>query len=478
MGIKLVKIRFKGFATNSSSSHSVIMAGTSINNIGPLDGDFGWDTFLQSTKDEKLRYLAQALFDCLSGYDEYDNGKKNRAAKIVKELLGVRCLTDLNGIDHQSAITIPKRVSGEIALDFWKELSQALSDDQTAEILGGNDGDEDDGIAHPFWNNLRNRLNSCRSIYKVRKDGQFWTLFNIYDGEKVVISLTDTEYVDGFKPSRPDLVDLKITNCCDVGCTFCYQDSKPNGKHATFNNISNIVKAMSEAEVFEIAIGGGEPTLHPEFIKILNEIKRHGMVANFSSKNYKYFTDTNLNQLYSKIGAVGISVSSVADAEQYMDIITRRAQVNTSGMPFVTRIMMHYILDQHPMSNLVEILNVLGRAKGIDHHILLLGKKSGGRSDGNIIDNTGWSILLNEYIKRNDLQLDVSVDTLIVNRYPHDLKSINRAYYYNEEGRFSVYVNAVNKQFGKASYGTGLYKYKSPKDILKAFKEWKPERIS
>jgi hypothetical protein len=130
------------------------------------------------------------------------------------------------------------------------------------------------------------------------------------------------------------------------------------------------------------------------------------------------------------------------------------------------------------MSNLVEILNVLGQANEIKHHILLLGKKSGGRSDGNVIDNTGWSILLNEYIKRNSLELDISIDTLMVNRYPYDLKSIDKEHYYSEEGKFSVYVDAVDKKFGKASYGTELMPYKSPKDILGAFKVWKPERIS
>jgi len=477
MGIQLIKIRLKGFATNSSSSHSVIIAGTASNHSGPSTGDFGWESFLQSTPNEKMQYLAQALFDCLAGYGNESADKKKRAASIVKELLGVKCSTDSEGIDHQSGLEIPKRVNGDLALEFWKEFSRALSDDSTVEILGGSDGDDTNAEEHPFWGSVRDRLNHYNSTYKVRKDGNVWTLFNMCGGEKVVISLEDREYVKGFKPQRPELMDLKITNNCDIGCKFCYQNSVPNGKHASLRNVANVVKAMSDAEVFEIALGGGEPTSHPDFLKILNTIKLHGMVANFSSKNYAYFTDARLEELKGKMGAVGISVGSVADAKKYVDIATR-ACVNISNMFSTSKLMMHYILDEHPMSNLVEILNVLGKANQIKHHILLLGKKSGGRSDGNFIDNTGWSILLNEYIKRNGLELDISADTLVVNRYPYDLKSIDKEHYYNEEGRFSVYVDAVDKKFGKASYGTKLMPYKSPKDILEAFKVWKPERIS
>jgi hypothetical protein len=477
MGIRLVKIRLKGFATNSSSSHSVIVAGTAGYNVGPESGDFGWESFLQSTPDEKMKYLAQALFDCLSNYGQAADNKKKRAAITVQRLLGVKCSIDSDGIDHQSALEIPKRVNGDLALDFWKEFARALSNDDTVEILGGSDGDDGSGTEHPFWGSLRDRLNHYNSTYRVRKDGNVWTLFNIYGGEKIVISLEDKNCIKGFKPQRPELMDLKITNNCDVGCKFCYQDSVPKGKHANFSNILDVVKAMSDAEVFEVAIGGGEPTSHPKFIKILDKIKYHGMVANFSSKNYAYFTDARLEELKDKIGAIGISVSSVADAKKYVDITTR-ACTKLSNTFFTSRLMMHYVLDQHPMSNLVEILNVLGQANEIKHHILLLGKKSGGRSDGNVIDNTGWSILLNEYIKRNSLELDISIDTLMVNRYPYDLKSIDKEHYHSEEGRFSVYVDAVDKKFGKASYGTELMPYKSPKDILGAFKVWKPERIS
>ena len=34
-----------------------------------------------------------------------------------------------------------------------------------------------------------------------------------------------------FAPTHPESMDIKITNCCDMGCPMCHEDSKPDGKH-------------------------------------------------------------------------------------------------------------------------------------------------------------------------------------------------------------------------------------------------------
>jgi hypothetical protein len=423
-----------------------------------------------------MAYMAQALYDCMVGYDANKN-QEARAKKIVKDLLGVECGVG-NGIDHQSAIEIPRYTNKKLAFDFWRELSIAISEDPTVEIAGGSDGDDINAEDHPFWGVVRNALNRYNSNYRIRKDGDVWVLFNTRDGEKIHLGLGTKEFVDNFKPTRPELVDLKITDKCNIGCDFCYQGSSPNGKHAKYEDIEKVLVEMAKAEVFEIAIGGGEPTLHPDFFKILNKIKELGMVPNFSTKNYNFFTPRNFELLKNVVGAIGISVSTLDDLDKYIKIMTTAQSREMNNLFGTSKIMMHYILDQHPMSNFIEILARLSKKTMFRHHLLLLGKKDGGRSTGKYLDSTGWALFVDKFFKDEESeQLDVSVDTLIANRYEDDLKSIDKRQYYTEEGRFSVYVDVVNKKFGKASYGIPLLPYKSPRDILEAFKLWKPEII-
>jgi hypothetical protein len=131
------------------------------------------------------------------------------------------------------------------------------------------------------------------------------------------------------------------------------------------------------------------------------------------------------------------------------------------------------------MSNFVELLERLSKADNFHHHLLLLGKKDGGRSTGRHKDSTGWTLFVDKFFKHDELDgLDISVDTLIANRYGDDLRSIDKRQYYTEEGRFSVYVDAVGKKFGKASYGVELIPYVKAKDILKAFKKWEPIKLT
>lgn len=478
MGIQLLKIRLKGFATNSSSSHSVILAGSMKEpNSGPaLYGEFGWGFFLQSSHQDKMAYMARALYDCMAGYDA-TRSQVSRAKKIVKDLLGVECGLG-NGIDHQSAIEIPRYANKKLAFDFWKELSIAISRDPTVEIAGGSDGDDIGAEDHPFWSVVRNALNSYNSDYRIRKDGDVWVLFNTHGGQKIHLGLGDTKFVDDFKPTRPELVDLKITDKCTIGCDFCYQGSSPRGKHAKYEDIEKVLEGMAKAEVFEIAIGGGEPTLHPQFFKILNKIRELGMVPNFSTKNYDFFTPSHIERFRNIVGAIGISVSTIDDLKRYMEIMKAAQSREINNDWGSTKIMMHYILDQYPMSNFIAILERISKTNMFHHHLLLLGKKDGGRSTGGYLDSTGWALFVGKFFKDEGLeQLDVSVDTLIANRYGDDLRSIDKRQYYTEEGRFSVYVDVVNKKFGKASYGTELIPYIKVKDILNAFREWEPIKI-
>lgn len=83
--------------------------------------------------------------------------------------------------------------------------------------------------------------------------------------------------LDFFEPAFPESMDIKITNACDMGCAFCHEDSKPNGKHG---DILNLPFLESLHPYTELAIGGGNPLAHPDFIPFLQQLKERNLIAN------------------------------------------------------------------------------------------------------------------------------------------------------------------------------------------------------
>jgi uncharacterized radical SAM superfamily Fe-S cluster-containing enzyme len=64
---------------------------------------------------------------------------------------------------------------------------------------------------------------------------------------------------------------VEITSNCNLSCPMCYAGSSPGGKHLTFDEctaaIDRLVEVEGRAEVLQLS--GGEPSVHPEFERIL-----------------------------------------------------------------------------------------------------------------------------------------------------------------------------------------------------------------
>ena len=69
---------------------------------------------------------------------------------------------------------------------------------------------------------------------------------------------------------------VEVTDRCNLSCPTCYTESGPNfGKHRTLEEIERMLDAVvaNEGAPDIIQISGGEPTVHPEFFKILDIAK-------------------------------------------------------------------------------------------------------------------------------------------------------------------------------------------------------------
>lgn len=65
---------------------------------------------------------------------------------------------------------------------------------------------------------------------------------------------------------------LEVTSSCNLSCPMCYAHSGPGGSHLSFeqcrNAIDRLVEVEGRPEVLQLS--GGEPTMHPDFLRVLD----------------------------------------------------------------------------------------------------------------------------------------------------------------------------------------------------------------
>lgn len=441
------KIRL-GLATNSSSTHSlVILPGGAADDAD--HGEFGWDFFTAGSRERKMRYLACQLRSSLLQVTNHDMAHTVAQAWTGVELAPYEDYDDY--VDHQSHWTLPLTWDAKgVDRAFFEELKAFLMRDDVV-VLGGNDNDE---ASHPLDGGRGFRLavpieESCRNLV-CRKDGDHWTMFDRSTGTKIRMSFADGQAVEPAKASAPELVDIKITDYCPFDCEFCYQDSTQQGQHAPKGRLERLAWSLSQMNVFEVAIGGGEPTLHPNFVDVLRTFRSHGVVPNFTTKNLAWLNDHTLRpKILELAGAFAYSVENWQDVEKL------------ASLRDVYEIPNRQLNCQYVMgtSSLSDFRVLLREAKERKIRLTLLGYKQNGRgSEYEPRDYADWPKILKEIHDEPGYGLKIGIDTALAAGYQSQLGDLGvpRWCYEIEEGKFSMYVDAVAWKTARSSYGPSL----------------------
>lgn len=422
-----------GYATNSSSSHSVvIIPDTMAAGSGGSVYAYGWDNFVLTTPTAKIRYLTAQL---IAGLDD-ENAERLRAfigrsfPEVADQFEGDHDIY----VDHQSQWARPRGFS-EAYTKFL--IEQILSPNVV--ILGGNDnGDEQEwegSVPHEMFDRL------TRYGTKIKTDGPYAIVFEPETGNKVRLAPDDAPAYT--KASTPELVDLKITDFCGAGCAMCYQSSTTHGKHAPLSTALDYVDRLHDMGVFEIAIGGGEPTDHPDFMTIMGHIDRHGMVANFTTMSDRWLEGTK--SIWWMNGGVGVSVHSEKGLE------LARTMRQHAGRHSRRQIQVQHVVGSVPVwvtTNLVDA--ALKEGFGL----LLLGFKDVGfGADYKRHDIGDFATHLALAVGRYD-NVRLSIDTALNDQHPDIAQALGapEALITSPEGKFSCYIDAVDNLMGASSY--------------------------
>lgn len=90
------------------------------------------------------------------------------------------------------------------------------------------------------------------------------------------LSLSPPEFVDEEirTPPPPFFIDLEITTACQLNCSYCARTfMKVSPKHMTFQMFRRILNASPNVIAVNL-VGLGEPLLHPELERILQDLNK------------------------------------------------------------------------------------------------------------------------------------------------------------------------------------------------------------
>lgn len=109
--------------------------------------------------------------------------------------------------------------------------------------------------------------------------------------------------------TSPRQVSIALTNVCDLHCAYCYAP-----KHKASLNTGQVLgwlKELDTAGCLSIGFGGGEPTLHPNFVDICKRVAGETQLAVTFTTHGHRLTPQLVERLKGSIHFVRISVDGV-----------------------------------------------------------------------------------------------------------------------------------------------------------------------
>jgi MoaA/NifB/PqqE/SkfB family radical SAM enzyme len=248
---------------------------------------------------------------------------------------------------------------------------------------------------------------------------------------------------------HPESLDVKITNHCDAGCSFCHEQSTTSGQHGNLNALKKVLSVLPAG--VEIAIGGGNPFSHPALVPFLEWAKGRGLIANITVNQKHLLPYENLiAKLIDEHLIHGLGISYTSD--KYLLNIKPILQATNNAV-------FHVIMGINTVNDVIKLKDFCSSLNK-ECKILILGYKEFGfgtthhsKRKKQITDNKyEWYTTLAPLFKTAGLTL--SFDNLAI-------KQLDLRRYFTEEGwnkfymgddfEYTMYVDAVEQKFAKSS---------------------------
>lgn len=265
------------------------------------------------------------------------------------------------------------------------------------------------------------------------KNGNYTMYIDLETGTKI-----RKNDLDFFDPEKPESMDIKITNKCDMGCQFCHENSTPDGLHGDIMNLKFIETLLPYTE---LAIGGGNPLTHPDLIPFLEKCKALKLIPSMTINQYHFMKpeyEELIDKLVNEKLIYGLGVSLTSASDEFINKIKKYPNA-----------VVHMINGVHSLDDFERLAN-----RGLK--ILILGYKQFRRGV------TYFSPEVQANMQILDLRLKmlltcfdvVSFDNLALeqlNIKKYLTKDQWNEFYMGNDGAFTMFIDTVNKTYSRSS---------------------------
>ncbi len=152
----------------------------------------------------------------------------------------------------------------------------------------------------------------------------------------------------------PRHISIALTNLCNLSCEHCYAP-----KHNAYLDLASIVRWACELDglgAIGIGFGGGEPTLHPDFIEICKQVHDSTALAvSFTSHGHQ-LSETMVSQLSPYVHFVRLSMDGCGNT--YERIRGRSFQVFQDQLGMISskiRFGVNFVVNDETVGDLNKI---------------------------------------------------------------------------------------------------------------------------
>jgi len=235
----------------------------------------------------------------------------------------------------------------------------------------------------------------------------------------------------------PELADISISNHCSKECSYCYRKSAKNDEFMTLGQYERVLDAMNHPKygnVFQVALGGGEPLEHPQFVQIIEETLKREIVPNFTT-NGIFLTEDVCKAIQGNVGAVALSITSATELEREKVAMLRKYEIRTN---------VHYVLSAKNIGEAIEIVSGKHNEvfEGVNAIVFLTYKPAGrGAKDGVLQAGREMEQFVQKVNDYNNKGLKMGFDACFVPNLLHKGFKHEELVDVCEAGFFSVYVD-------------------------------------
>lgn len=180
-------------------------------------------------------------------------------------------------------------------------------------------------------------------------------LFNRTTGLNVLID--EVPVPAALHARAPRQVSIALTNRCDLACAHCYAPKSRD--ELRFDTVTRWLAELDAAGTLGVGFGGGEPTLHSEFVKLC-QYAAHETRLSVSFTTHGHHVDNELaERLRGSVHFIRVSMDGVGAT---YESIRRRSfaelLVRLRDVRYISRFGVNVVVNDHTLRELDEVAHV------------------------------------------------------------------------------------------------------------------------